>query len=203
MNTQPVDRTVTTVVVASLALTLVSSVLYTLQGWDDPLAALLHILGGALGGVLVVRLASWSERSWLAAAVLVIGMLGAAGVVGYGFNTVEVGLGGVDLIDATGVAVVLKPLGLCWPLALLLAGIGLWLGPTDRGVPRWCAIGIVAGALAFPVSRIANIGWLAILVDLILLGCLVAVPPADGEAVPMGLLRGRRGSAGPSHGMPY
>jgi hypothetical protein len=92
-------------------------------------------------------------------------------VVGYGFNTVEVGLGGVDLIDASGVAVVLKPLGLCWPLALLLAGIGLW-----NRVPRWCAVGIVVGAVAFPVSRIANIGWLAVLVDLVLLACVAALP---------------------------
>jgi hypothetical protein len=159
--------------VGSLALTLVSSVLYTLQGWADPPAALLHIVGGALGGLVIVALAERLEDSWLAAAVLVIGMLGCAGVVGYGFNAVEVGLGGVDLIDAAGVAVVLKPLGLCWPLALLLAGIGLW-----NRVPRWCAAGIVVGAVAFPVSRIANIGWLAVLVDLVLLGCVAAALPA-------------------------
>lgn len=171
MDTQPVDRTLTASVVASLALTLVSSILYTVHGWNDPLAALFHIVGGAVGGLLVVRLASWLAGSRLAAPVLVVGMLGCAGVVGYGFNTVEVGLGGVDLIDAAGVAVVLKPLGLCWPLTLLLAGIGLF-----RRVPAPLAGGVVVGALAFPVSRIANVGWLAILVDLVLLGYLAAVP---------------------------
>ncbi|GAA4538840.1 hypothetical protein [Pseudonocardia xishanensis] len=172
MRTVPgttLDRLLTLSLACSLGLTLVSSVLYALLGWDSPPAALLHIVGGALGGILVVRVVTWLDR--LAPAVLVVGMLGAAGVVGYGFNTITVGLGGLDLIDASGPATILKVLGLFWPLTLLLAGIGLW-----NRVPRWCAAGIVVGALAFPVSRIANIGWLAVLVDLVLLGCLVAVP---------------------------
>jgi hypothetical protein len=166
----PVDRLLTLSQALSLGLTLVSSVLYVLRGWDDGPAALLHVLGGTVGALVVVRLVTYLE-SWQAAAVLLIGMLGCAGVVGYGFNTMEVGLGGVNLIDAAGMAVVLKPLGLCWPLALLVAGIALW-----RRVPRWCAVGIVLGSVAFPVARIANIGWLAVLTDLVLLSCLVAVP---------------------------
>jgi hypothetical protein len=105
-------------------------------------------------------------------------VLGCAGVVGYGFNTVEVGLGGVDLIDATGVAVVLKPLGLCWPAALLLVGSGL--ARAGRAVLPYGAA-VVVGALLFPVSRIANIGWLAVVVDIVLLAALVAVPLAVRE----------------------
>jgi hypothetical protein len=175
----PVDRLLTWSTVLSLLLTLASSVVYTAAGWADPTAALLHVLGGALGGLVVVLLAAHlAARPWLAAATLLVGLAGAAGVVGYGFNTVEVGLGGVDLIDATGVAVVLKPLGLLWPLALLLAGIGLLVG---KRVPAWCAAGVVAGAVLFPVSRIANIGWLAIAVDLVLLACVGALPFLDRE----------------------
>ena len=172
MRTVPgtaLDRLLTLSLAGSLGLTLVSSVLYALLGWDSAPAAVAHILGGALGGLLVVRVATWLDG--LAPAVLLIGMLGVAGNVGYGFNTITVGLGGLDLIDASGAAAILKVLGLLWPLTLLLAGIGLW-----NRVPRWCAIGIVLGAVAFPVSRIANIGWLAVVVDLVLLGCLVAAP---------------------------
>ncbi len=178
MNTRPgspVDRLLTWSTVASLVLTLASSVLYTAGGWADPTAALLHILGGTLGPLLVVLAATrLDHRPGLAAAVLLIGLAGSAGVVGYGFNTVEVGLGGVDLIDATGVAVVLKPLGLFWPLALLLVGVGLVLG--RRTVPLWCGAGVVVGALLYPVSRIANVGWLAIAVDALLLATLGALP---------------------------
>jgi hypothetical protein len=175
----PLDRLLTAAVPVSFGLTLISSVLYALRGWDDPTAALLHILGGAVGGLAVVRLAGYLERApWLAAVALAVGELGCAGVVGYGFNTVEVGLGGVDLIQASGVAVVLKPLGLCWPAALLLVGIGL--ARAGRAVLPY-GVAAVVGALLFPVSRIANIGWLAVLVDVVLLAALTAVPLAGRD----------------------
>ncbi|WP_181782090.1 hypothetical protein [Pseudonocardia pini] len=162
--------------VASLALTLASSIVYTLAGWDDALAALLHVLGGGLGGLLVVRLAA-ALRGPLAAAVLVLGMLGVAGVVGYGFNTIGIAAGGVDLIDAAGVGQVLKPLGLLWPLTLLVAGIGLL-----RRIPVAQAVVVIVAAVAYPVSRIANIGWLAIVVDAALLAALTRLPLREPAA---------------------
>lgn len=165
------------------ALTLVSSVLYATRGWDDGAAALVHILGGALGSLVVVRVVTYLDRAPLLAAIaLAVGMLGSAGVVGYGFNTIGVGLGGVDLIDATGAATIIKPLGLAWPLALLLLGVGLLLA---HRVPLVCSLGIAVAAVLFPVSRIGNIAWLAVAVDAILLVGLVAIPfvlrdePAD------------------------
>ncbi|MBC8091601.1 MAG: hypothetical protein H7Y15_06625 [Pseudonocardia sp.] len=185
MNLQPgtpVDRLVTWSMFASLGLTLASSVLYAVQGWTDPTAALLHILGGALGGLLVVRIVTCLDRvPGLAAATLLTGLAGCAGVVGYGFNTVGVGLGGVDLIDATGVAAVLKPLGLLWPAALLMAGVGLVLA---RRVPVWCGAGIAVGAVLYPVSRIIDIGWLAVIVDLLLLGTLAFLARRTTEHAP-------------------
>jgi hypothetical protein len=179
----PLDRLLTLSVPVSFGLTLVSSVLYALRGWDDPTAALLHILGGAVGGLAVIRLAGLIDHApWLAAVALALGELGCAGVVGYGFNTVEVGLGGVDLIDATGVAVVLKPLGIFWPAALLLVGIGL--ARAGRAALPYGVAAAVAAVL-FPVSRIANIGWLAIVVDLVLLAALTA-PLATRDRAPVG-----------------
>jgi len=167
----PLDRLLTLSVPVSFALTLVSSVLYAVRGWDDPIAALLHVLGGAVGGVAIVRLATILGAGWLPAIVLLLGELGCAGVIGYGFNTMAVGLGGVDLIDATGVAAVLKVLGLFWPLALLLVGVGLLRA--GRALLPY-GIGTAVAAVAFPVSRIVNIGWLAVVVDVVLLACLVA-----------------------------
>jgi hypothetical protein len=169
----PLDRLLTLSVPVSLGLTLVSSVLYAVRGWDDPLAALLHVLGGAAGGVAAVRLAVLLGTGWLPALVLLLGELGCAGVVGYGFNTIAVGLGGVDLIDATGVAAVLKVLGLLWPVALLLVGVGLLRAGREL-LPY--GVGTAVAAVAFPVSRIANVGWLAVVVDVVLLACLAALP---------------------------
>jgi hypothetical protein len=133
-----------------------------------------QIIGGVLGALVAVRIATYLDRvPRLAAVALLLGMAGCGGVVGYGFNTIAVGLGGADLIDATGAAAVLKPLGLFWPLAVLLLGIGLLRA---RRVPLVCGLGITVAALAYPVSRIGNIAWLAVAVDVVLLICLAAIP---------------------------
>jgi hypothetical protein len=185
---KPVDRILTLSLILSPAITLLSSVLYALRGWDDGTAAVLHILGGIAGLPLVVRLTSWLDRTpGLAAAGFVIGFLGGAGVIGYGFNTIAVSLGGLDLIDASGPAVLLKVLGLCWPLALVVWGIGL---VRAGRVPVLLGAGIVVAAVIFPVSRIANIGWLAVVVDLLLLACLAvpAVRAPEGNRKPVAAL---------------
>ena len=50
-------------------------------------------------------------------------------------------------------------------------------------MPLPLGAGLVVAGLIFPVSRIANIGWLAIAVDLLLLACLLAIPAVrDPEA---------------------
>jgi hypothetical protein len=158
----------------SAGLTLVSSVLYAARGWDDGAAAVVHVLGGIVGMLVVVRLVTYLDRlPRLAATALAVGMIGCGGVVGYGFNTISVGLGNLDLVDATGAAVLIKPLGLCWPLALVLLGIGLLRAGR---VPPVCGLGLIVGGVVFPVSRIGNIAWLAVTVDVVLLAALAAVP---------------------------
>jgi hypothetical protein len=184
----PVDRMLTASLAVSSALTLLSSLLYALNGWEDGAAAVLQIVGGVLGALAVARLVTYlHDLPRLSAAVLVLGLAGACGVVAYGINTIAVGLGGPDLVDEAGAAVVLKPLGLFWPLALLLAGIGLLL---TRRVPVPVAGGIALAAVVFPVTRIANLAWPAVAVDVVLLACLAALPvvlrqarvPAAGRA---------------------
>lgn len=179
----PTERLLTASLILSPAVTLISSVLYALNGWDNGSAAAVHIVGGILGIPVVVRLTTYLDRvPRLAATAFAVGVAGCAGVIGYGFNTIGVSFGGVDLIDATGPATILKPLGLCWPLALLLFGIALLR--TGR-VPAAVGVGLALSGVVFPVSRIANIGWLAIAVDLLLLVCLAAVvtvPRDDARA---------------------
>ena len=188
----PTERLLTASLILSPAVTLISSVLYALTGWDNGTAAAVHIVGGILGIPVVVRLTTYLDRvPALAATAFAVGVAGCGGVIGYGFNTLGVSLGGVDLIDATGPATILKPLGLCWPLALLLFGIALMR--TGR-VPTAVGLGIVLSGVVFPVSRIANIGWLAIAVDLLLLACLAAVVtrPRDGAAAKVAPLEASR-----------
>jgi hypothetical protein len=169
----PTERLLTLSLILSPVVTLISSVLYALNGWDNGTAAAVHIAGGILGIPVVVRLTTYLDRvPGLAATAFAVGVAGCGGVIGYGFNTLGVSLGGVDLIDATGPATILKPLGLCWPLALILFGVALLRAGR---VPAALAAGIVLAGVLFPISRIANIGWLAIVVDFVLLGCLAAM----------------------------
>jgi hypothetical protein len=88
----PVDRVLTACLIIAPVVYLIADVLYAIRGWDDPTAAVFHILG-AIGYTLVLlRLVTWGDGA-LAAILLVVGVLGAAGNVAYGFNTIHVSLG--------------------------------------------------------------------------------------------------------------
>jgi hypothetical protein len=76
--------------------------------------------------------------------------------VAYGFNTIHVSLGDTDLVDATGAAVLIKPLDLCFPLTLLLGAAVL-----HRIAPTWTVALLAGSAIASPAAHIANIGRLA------------------------------------------
>jgi hypothetical protein len=170
----PLDRVLTIALILAPAVGLLSTVLYAARGWYDPIAGVVHVIAAILGALLVVRLVTYLDRlPVLAAVALVVGLVGAAGNVAYGFNTIEVSLGNVDLVDQPGAANLIKPLGLCWPLGLLLLGAGLLRA---RRVPVWVGWGIVVASAAYPVSRIGNIAWLALVLDVVLLVCFAAIP---------------------------
>ena len=88
------------------------------------------------------------------------------------------------LLFAAGVALVMEGLNQGPPAfvvvaVLLLFGAGALLGAAtlaSRLVPAWVGWGIVVAAAAYPVSRIGNIAWLALIVDLVLLVCFAAIP---------------------------
>ncbi len=143
---------------------------------DDGTAGLLQVVAMALFFAVVVglvaRIAEAAPRA--AAALLLIGCLGCAGGLGYGFNTIAISHG-FDLDLETGAAVILKITGLCFPLTFL--GLGLAMLKT-RSAPVAAAAAITAGAALFPVSRIGEVGPLMVAVDLLFLLGLAATAAA-------------------------
>lgn len=169
MTFTPLERLLTASLVVAPVIYLVADLLYATRGWDDPTAGVVHVLG-AVGYILVmVRLVTLGDRS-LAAVLLLVGALGAAGDVAYGFNTIHVSLGDTDLVNAHGAAMLIKPLGLCFPLTLLLGAAVL-----RRIAPTWGVALLAVGAVAWPVAHIANIGWLAVAVNAALVAVFSAV----------------------------
>ncbi|MEU4237415.1 hypothetical protein [Actinoplanes sp. NPDC026619] len=177
MNSTPLERVLTGSLLVAPAVYLIADLLYATRGWADPAAAVFHVLGAAGYTLVMLRLATLGHGV-PAAVLLVVGVFGAAGNVAYGFNTIHVSLGDTDLVDASGAAVLIKPLGLCFPLTLLLGAAVL-----RRIAPAWIAGLLAAAALAWPVAHIANVGWLAVLVNAVLVwvfGVVAVRRPGDG-----------------------
>jgi len=169
MTSTPSERLLTGSRVVAPAIYLIADILYATRGWDDPTAAVVHVLAAVGYSLVMVRLVTLGNGV-LAAVLLVVGVFGAAGNIAYGFNTIHVSLGDTDLVDATGAAVLIKPLGLCFPLTLLLGAVVL------RGIAStWTVALLAVSALAWPVAHIANIGWLAAAVNATLVAVFSAV----------------------------
>lgn len=163
----PTDLLLTTSLVVAPLVYLVADSLYAARGWDDADAGGVHVLGALAYGFVLVRLASWS-RGWLAAAMLFTALVGTAGNVAYGFNTIHVSLGGVDLVDTSGPGAIIKPLGLFFPLALLFGAVVL------RRLGRGPSSALLAlAAVVWPIAHIGNIAWLAVTVNALLVTGLV------------------------------
>ncbi|MFG1992631.1 hypothetical protein ACGFJ7_21890 [Actinoplanes sp. NPDC048988] len=179
MDSTPLNRVLTASLAVAPAVYLLADLLYATRGWDDPTAAVVHVLGATGYLVVLVRLVTLGDGV-LAATLLLVGALGAAGNVAYGFNTIHVALGGADLVDASGAATLIKPLGLCFPLTLLIGAAVL------RGrAPAWAVTLLAVASLAWPVAHIADIGWLAVLVNaslVVVFGAVAVARPGTGPA---------------------
>ena len=163
MRTVPgslVDRLLTGSLVLAPALYLIADVLYAARGWEsDPTGGVFHVLGALAYTLVVLRVASWTTDR-LAAVLLVVGAVGVAGNVAYGFDTIHVALGDTSLVDQVGAASLIKPLGLAFPLTLLVCAIAL-----REIAPTWVVTLIGAAGLAFPVANIGNIPTLGVAVS--------------------------------------
>jgi hypothetical protein len=182
MRTEPgsaVDRLLTLSLIAAPVIYLIADGLYAVRGWDDPTGAVFHVLGAIAYTFVLIRLVTRSDGI-LAAALLFVGAFGVAGNVAYGFNVIHVSLGDTDLVDATGAATLMKPLGLCFPLMLLLAAVAV--GRT-RNISIAAALAVAA--LAWPVAHIANVAWLAVLVNVVLVGAFGALARCYSTGSPL------------------
>ena len=137
---------------------------YAATSWENPTAGVLHVIGATAYGLVVLRVAAWLPReSLLTLLVTVTGIIGLAGNVAYGFDTIHMSLGDVALVHQSGAANLIKPYGLFFPLSLALMAWGLGrLGHQGQAA----LIGVAA--IAWPVAHIGNIAWLAVVVNVAL-----------------------------------
>ena len=131
---------------------------YAASGWDDATAGAIHVLGAIAYGFVILAVASrLPSSSRLAAVLLLVALIGMAGNVGYGFDSIHTSFGDMKLVDRDGAANVIKPLGLVFPLSLLLVAAAL--RPLGH---RWQAGTLVAAAIAWPIAHIGNIAEIAV-----------------------------------------
>jgi hypothetical protein len=160
----PTERMLTAALVVAPLIYLAADSTYAARGWEDPTAGVLHVIGAIAYGFVVLRVASWTPReSGLRAAVVFTGLIGMAGNVAYGFETIHMSLGDTQLVDQPGAANLIKPLGLFFPLSFALVALAL-----ARLGRRWQGALVLVAILAWPIAHIGNIALVAVPVNIAL-----------------------------------
>lgn len=163
-HTTPEQRVLTAALLLAPIGFLAADTTYAARGWDDPAAGVLHVLASIAYGLVFLRVAGQlAPESRLRAALVVVGLVGVAGSVAYGFDTIHTSLGDTPLVDQTGAATLIKPLGLFFPLALALVAAAL-----VRLGARWQGGLVLVAAVAWPVGHIANLAPLCVAVNVAL-----------------------------------
>ncbi len=173
----PTDRLLSASLLVAPVLYLAADAAYATRGWDDATAGLLHVLGAIAYGFVVLRVAGWlPARSRLAAAIVLCGLIGLAGNVAYGFEAIHMSYGDVQLVDRSGVANLIKPLGLFFPLSFVLVAAGL-----AALRHRTQAALVLAAMLLWPIAHIGNIAPLTVTSNIALVVAFASLarrPPA-------------------------
>jgi hypothetical protein len=168
----PSEQLLTGALLVAPLIYLVADSIYAARGWDDATAGVVHVLGAIAYGFVVLRVAAWlPPSSRLAAVILLTGIIGMAGNVAYGFDTIHTSFGDPALVDRSGAATLIKPLGLFFPLSFVLIALAL-----DRLGHRWQAVVVFVAMIGWPIAHIGNISALAVPVNIALvvaLGSLV------------------------------
>lgn len=159
----PTDKLLAAGLLVAPLIYLAADTTYAARGFDDPTGGVLHVLGAIAYGLVVLRVASWVPMSRLAAAIVLTGLIGLAGNVAWGFETIHVSLGDIKLIDQPGAANLIKPLGLFFPLSFILVSLAL-----ARLGLRWQALLILVAMIAWPIAHIGNIAAVAVPVNIAL-----------------------------------
>ncbi|UUZ58247.1 hypothetical protein [Nocardioides sp. B-3] len=134
MTTTPTDRLLTASLVVAPLIYPAADSTYAARGWDDATAGVMHVLGAIGYGLVVLRIATRLPReSRLKAALVLVGLIGMAGNVAYGFDTIHMSLGDTQLVDQPGAANLIKPIGLFFPLSLALVAAAAQAGAANAG----------------------------------------------------------------------
>ena len=160
----PADRMLTATLFVAPVLMLGAEAMYAFQGWHSGAAGVLHVLAAIGFGILVLRVATWLPGgSWLTTGLLFTAIAGAIGNAAYGFESIHESFGDMPLVDRSGAAILIKPLGLLFPLSLILVAAAV-----RRLGHRAPAAALLLAAVLWPVAHIANIAPLAVVVNVIL-----------------------------------
>jgi hypothetical protein len=160
----PTDKILTAALLVAPLISLAADSTYAARGWDDATAGVLHVLGAIAYGFVVLRIATWlPATSRLAAAITMTGVIGLAGNVAYGFETIHQSLGDTELVDRTGAANLIKPIGLFFPLSFALIALALH----RLRLPRQALLVLIA-IIVWPIAHIANVAPVAVAVNIIL-----------------------------------
>jgi hypothetical protein len=160
----PTGRLLTGSLLVAPLIYLAADSTYAARGWDDGTAGIIHVLGAIAYGFIVLRVATWlPANSKLAAAILLTGLIGLVGNAAYGFEAIHTSLGDTALVDQSGAANLIKPLGLFFPLSFALIAFALVkLGH------RWQGVLVLIAMIAWPIAHIANIAALAVPINVVL-----------------------------------
>jgi hypothetical protein len=160
----PTDRLLTGALFVAPLIYLAADSTYAARGWDDGTAGVLHVLGAIAYGFVVLRIAGWlPPASKLAAVILFAGLIGMAGNVAYGFEAIHMSFGDTQLVHRSGAANLIKPLGLFFPVSLMI--IARALTRLGHRSPAWT---VLIAAIAWPIAHIGNIAALAVPVNVAL-----------------------------------
>jgi hypothetical protein len=160
----PTGRLLTGALLVAPLIYLAADSTYAARGWDDGTAGILHVLGAIGYGFVVLRVVTWlPPASRLSALILFTGLVGLAGNVAYGFEAIHSSFGDTPLVDRTGAAVLIKPLGLFVPVSFALIAFAL-----ARLAHRWQAGLVLVAAIAWPIAHIGNVAALAVPVNIAL-----------------------------------
>jgi len=158
----PTERLLTGALLVAPLVYLAADSTYAARGFDNATGGVLHVLGAIAYGFVALRVAAWlPSASRLAALVLFTGIVGMAGNVAWGFDTIHLSLGDVQLVDQPGAANLIKPLGFFVPLCFAMIA---WA--CARLGHRWQAGLILLSAIGWPIAHVGNIGPLAVAVNI-------------------------------------
>ena len=175
---------------AAPVLLLLSTIAYLANGEgmnNGEAGGAIQVWGFAAYGVAIVGLCRLfeAERPGASVAWMVVGLLGVAGGVGYGIDSIQAALvsgESMQEMESAAASLSLQAPGLLFFIALIAIGVLLLRTAT---VPRWSALAVIVGAVLFPASRMPDIEALAVASDVVLVLALVPIgfQLLRGEAV--------------------